>query len=122
MATFGRVAPTIHVADIDRALRFYRDVLGFEVAYTYGDPVSFAVIRQGAAQLHLEVQPDRAGSLHAHLMVDDLDEIHAALQQAGHPIRQAPRAQEWGLRDLVVADPDGNSFEIAEPARTTSVA
>lgn len=115
MAKFGRVAPTVPVTDIDQALRFYRDVLGFVVAFTNGDPVSFAVINQGDAQLHLSVQPETAGSIHAHLMVDDLDSIHDALRQAGISIRQPPTIQPWRLRDLVVADPDGNSFEIAEP-------
>ena len=115
MATFGRVAPTIPVTDIDRALWFYRDVLGFDVVFTNGDPVSFAVINQGAAQLHLIVQPDKAGLAHAHLMVDDLDEIHEALKHANITIRQPPTVQPWGLRDLVAADPDGNTFEIAEP-------
>jgi catechol 2,3-dioxygenase-like lactoylglutathione lyase family enzyme len=115
LAIFGRVSPTIPVTDINRALRFYRDVLGFDVAFTNGDPISFAVIKQGDAQLHLSVQPDKAGSTHTHLMVDDLDGIHDALRQAGIPIRQPPSVQPWGLRDLVVVDPDGNSFEIAEP-------
>jgi catechol 2,3-dioxygenase-like lactoylglutathione lyase family enzyme len=114
MARFGRVAPTIPVTDIERALRFYRDALGFVVAFTNGDPVSFAVINQGDAQLHLSVQPEKAGEIHAHLMVDDLDSIHEALRQAGIPIHQPPTVQPWGLRDLVVADPDGNSFEIAQ--------
>ena len=47
-------------------------------------------------------------------MVDDLDGIHDALRHTAIAIRQPPRVQPWGLRDLVVADPDGNSFEIAE--------
>ncbi|HTU26641.1 MAG TPA: VOC family protein [Pirellulales bacterium] len=64
--------------------------------------------------MHLSVQTDRAGTSHVHLMVDDLDGIHDALRRAGVPIRQQPTVQPWGLRDLVVADPDGNSFEIAE--------
>lgn len=117
MPRFGRVAPTIPVTDIDHALRFYRDVLGFVVAFTNGDPVSFAIIKQGDAELHLGVQPGKAGSMHAHLMIDDLDGVHGALRQAGILIRQSPTVQPWGLRDLVVADPDGNSFEIAERLR-----
>jgi catechol 2,3-dioxygenase-like lactoylglutathione lyase family enzyme len=117
MAVFGRVAPTIPVANIDQALRFYCDVPGFNVTFTNGDPVSFAVIRQGDAELHPGVQPGKAGSIHAHLMVDDLDGIHDALRRAGIPTCQPPTVQPWGLRDLVVADPDGNSFEIAEPVR-----
>ena len=115
MATFGRVAPTIPVTDIHRALAFYRDALGFVVAITNGDPVSFAVVKQGGAQLHLMVQPDKAGSSHAHILVDDLDAVYQRLLRAGATVRQAPTVQEWGLRDIVIADPDGNTFEIAEP-------
>ena len=114
MATFGRIAPTVPVADIERSLRFYRDVLGFEVQFTNGEPVSFAVVKQGGAELHLQVQPGKAGSLHAHLMVDDLDLVYERLQHAGAAIRQPPTVQPWGLRDLVVADADGNTFEIAQ--------
>ena len=113
---FGRVAPTIPVTDIDRALRFYRDLLGFTVVFTNGNPVCFAVIIQGQAELHLSVRPVAAGSAHIHLMVDDLAGIHDLLRQTGIPIRQPPTVQPWGLRDLIVADPDGNSLEIAEPA------
>jgi catechol 2,3-dioxygenase-like lactoylglutathione lyase family enzyme len=115
MAKFGRVAPGVPVADMDRALRFYRDVLGFDVQFTNGSPISFAVLKQGDAELHLSVQPAKAGSLHAHLMVDDLDAVHERLQQGAATIRQPPKVQPWGLRDIVIADPDGNTFEIAEP-------
>jgi len=116
MSKFGRVAPTIPVADMNRALRFYCDVMGFAVTFTNGSPVCFAVIKQGDAELHVGLQPGKAGSLHAHLMVDELDPVYKRLQQADAAIRQAPRIQEWGLRDIVIADPDGNTFEVAERA------
>ena len=120
MPTFGRVAPSIPVSDIGRALGFYRDVLGFMVTFTNGMPVTFAVIQQGEAEVHLVTQPDRAGSAHAHLMVDDLDGVYAALKKASIPLRQPPKIQAWGLRDLVVADLDGNTFEIAHAAENPS--
>ena len=114
MPTFGRVAPTIPVTDLERALVFYRDVLGFSVMFTNGNPVTFAVVRQGAAELHLVVQRENAGRSHQHLMVDDLDGVCQTLRRAGLSLRQQPKVQPWGLRDLVVADPDGNTLEIAE--------
>jgi catechol 2,3-dioxygenase-like lactoylglutathione lyase family enzyme len=117
MPTFGRVAPAIPVADIERALAFYRDVLGFAVEFTNGSPVTFAVITQGGAELHLQLQPGRSGAVHAHIMVDDLDAVYERLVRAGSTIRQPPKVQEWGLRDIVIADPDGNTFEIAEPVK-----
>ena len=116
MYTFGRVASAIPVAELERALRFYRDILGFAVSFTNGDPVSFAVINQGGAQLHLCVQPLKAGSSHAHLMVDDVNAVYEQLVREGATVRQAPKLQPWGLRDIVIADPDGNTFEIAESA------
>jgi uncharacterized glyoxalase superfamily protein PhnB len=34
--------------------------------------------------------------------------------EAGVTVRQPPKIQSWGLRDIVVADGDGNTFEFAE--------
>ena len=121
MPVFGRVSPTIPVADIDRALQFYCGVLGFAVGFSNGDPVSFAVIEQGEAQLHLCVKPAGAGTAHNHVLVDDLDGVYDRLKQAGMTVQQPPKIQPWGLRDLVVADPDGNTFEVAEPVRAQAL-
>jgi catechol 2,3-dioxygenase-like lactoylglutathione lyase family enzyme len=116
MPTFGRIAPTVPVADLGRALQFYGDVLGFDVAFTNGEPASFAVVKQGDAEIHLSVQGATDGTSHFHVMVDDLDGVFERLRQAGASIKQAPMLQEWGLRDLVVVDPDGNTIEIAQAA------
>jgi catechol 2,3-dioxygenase-like lactoylglutathione lyase family enzyme len=114
MATFGRVSPSIYVSDLQRALEFYRDTLGFAVIFVNGSPVSFAVLRQDAAQIHLVVRPERAGSCHTHIMLSGLDSLFEKLTGAGVVVRQSPKVQPWGLRDIVVADPDGNTFEFAE--------
>jgi catechol 2,3-dioxygenase-like lactoylglutathione lyase family enzyme len=114
MPVFGRVAPTIPVRDLSRALHFYEGVLGFRVAFTNGDPVSFAVVKQGDAEFHLSVQPAKAGSSHVHVMVDDLDGVYERLQKARVTVKQPPKLQPWGLRDIVIADPDGNTFEVAQ--------
>jgi catechol 2,3-dioxygenase-like lactoylglutathione lyase family enzyme len=122
MPTFGRVAPTVPVADLHRALRFYEGLLGFRVAFTNGIPVSFAVIKQGDAEFHLSMQPEKAGFSHVHVMVDDLDGVHELLQQAGAAVTQPPKLQPWGLRDLVVADPDGNTLEMAQAVGGSALA
>jgi catechol 2,3-dioxygenase-like lactoylglutathione lyase family enzyme len=117
MVRFGRVAASVPVRDVDRALTFYRDTLGFEVGFTNGNPVSFAVITQGEAEMHLAKRPEAAGMFHAHLMVDDVDMVYQTLLDKGFQVRQKPKVQEWGLRDIVVMDPDGNTLEIAEKVK-----
>jgi catechol 2,3-dioxygenase-like lactoylglutathione lyase family enzyme len=114
MVTFGRVTPSIYVEDMQRALEFYRDILGFSVVFTNGSPVCIAVLQRDAAQIHLGVKPANAGSCHTHMMVSDLDTLYDRLISAGANVLQAPKVQEWGLRDVVAADPDGNTIEFAE--------
>ena len=116
MVTFGRVAPSIYIREVQPALVFYRDILGFSVVFTNGTPVSFAVLRRDDCALHLCVRPEDAGSCHAHIMLTDLDSFYHKLTDAHVSVRQPPKTQSWGLRDIVVADPDGNTFEFAERA------
>lgn len=116
MPTFSRVAPSIYVSDLDRAIRFYRDALGFSMIHL-DDPPRRAVVTQGSAVLHLDLHPAKAGSSCTHMMVDDLNAVCAQIDRAGVKLKQPPTVQPWGLRDIAVTDPDGNTFELAEPVK-----
>jgi hypothetical protein len=50
---FGRMAPTIPVADIERSRTFYEDVLGFRKTFENGDPIGFMILKKDDAELHL---------------------------------------------------------------------
>src|SRR5687768_15960543 len=46
---FERATACVFVTDFERALAYYRDDLGFEVAYTYGEPAFWGeMVRDGA--------------------------------------------------------------------------
>jgi uncharacterized glyoxalase superfamily protein PhnB len=114
MFAFSQVSPSIYVRDMKRALEFYRELLGFCVVFTNGSPVSFAVLRRDAASVHLCVRPAVVGTCHTHIMLSDLDSLYGKLVGVGATVRQPPKVQPWGLRDILVADCDGNTFEFAE--------
>lgn len=114
MVTFSQVSPSIYVRDMERALEFYRDLLGFSVVFTNGSPIAFVVLRRDAVSIHLSVRRENAGTCHAHIMLSDLDSLYNKLFGAGATVRQPPKVQPWGLRDIVVEDHDGNTFEFAE--------
>ena len=73
--TYGRVAPSFYVSDLQRAMTFWTDQLGFEVKFTNGDPASFAVVKRDAAEVHLAVNSERAGKCHCHIMVEGLEQL-----------------------------------------------
>ncbi|QTE00010.1 VOC family protein [Streptomyces cyanogenus] len=106
---------TLPVADQDRALRFYRDVLGFEVTADREMPQGrwLQVAPRGAQTVFTLSGPGmggfEAGSARGIMLVTtDVDADCARLTAAGTPV-QGPEELPWG-RMASFADPDGNGL------------
>lgn len=112
---------SVLAADTERALRFYRDLLGLEVDTTRPDlGYPGAWLRIGTQQIHLlELpNPDAHAERPAHggrdrhcaLTIRDLDALRARLDAAHAPYTLS----KSGRRALFVRDPDGNAIEVIE--------
>lgn len=114
---FGRMAPSVGVADMERAVAFYTTVMGFSIGFQNGDPVIFTLLERDRAELHLLLAPGHRGPTFnvAHLIVSDVDALHARCAAAGAPIIKALSDKDFGMRAFVVADPDGNCIDIGMP-------
>lgn len=115
---FGRIAATLPVSDMERALAFYRQELGMTPSFTNGTPVTFAILRRDAAELHLQATPGPPATpapARAHLLVSDARALHDRLAAAGVSIVKPLRDAPYGMRDFVFADPDGNRIDVGEP-------
>jgi len=133
----GRVR--LRVGDLERSLRFYRDVLGFRVAREEGSRVALAprpANRQGdgdtdsAGELILleekpgirrrPSRPATTGLYHVALLVPSRAELGRALlglNQAQYPLRGM--SDHAVSESLYLDDPDGNGLEIyADRPRT----
>jgi catechol 2,3-dioxygenase-like lactoylglutathione lyase family enzyme len=113
---FGRMAPTIPVTDMARALRFYGEVLGLKTTFENGNPVSFAILKRDATELHLSRVPSHVPSERnlAHLLVSDATRLHDQLVASGARIVKPLRDAPYGMRDFIFADPDGNRIDVGE--------
>ncbi len=68
----------------------------------------------GGTQVHVsERSGQRHPDQHFALVVDDLDDVVARLQAAGHPWSAKPSI--GGARRGMTADPEGNAVELVEP-------
>jgi catechol 2,3-dioxygenase-like lactoylglutathione lyase family enzyme len=92
---FGRIAAMLPVKDIARASDFYTKILGFTKVFENGDPVSFMILKKDQAELHLTLQPNHKAAPFnvAHMMVDDVDALHAICQRHGLRIIRASRTR-----------------------------
>jgi uncharacterized glyoxalase superfamily protein PhnB len=122
MANLKRIAPTFPVRDVRVALAYYQR-LGFTTReYTgvvgwistptvvYG----FAVMDDVEIQVGI-VSPGKATTpATAYLYVEDADSLARSWASAGGDVRH-PENTEWGQREGVLVDPDGNIIRFGSP-------
>ena len=101
-------ATVLQVTDVESALRFYRDVLGFEKDFVFGN---YAGVHMGECCLHLcahntWARPSGGGAVS--VFCDEVDAYCAAVKERGAEIALEPTDEPYGMRDFAVRDPDGN--------------
>lgn len=115
-ASYLRIAPTISVSNIERSLEFYTRVLAFDILFKNGDPTGFAVLNKDQAEVHLTLNRQHQASTSSvcHLLVDDAATLYRHCMKTKVRIIKGIRDQPYGLRDFVIADPDGNRLDIGQ--------
>ncbi|HZN90886.1 MAG TPA: VOC family protein [Thermoleophilaceae bacterium] len=128
MAPADRVRVRYIVRDVDEAVAFYGERLGFEVAFQPGP--GFAMLRRGALELLVNEpgaggagqavadgrRPEPGGWNRIQVEVADLEEEVRALGAAGAEFRNEIVSGRGG-RQILLEDPSGNPIELFEPPR-----
>jgi catechol 2,3-dioxygenase-like lactoylglutathione lyase family enzyme len=112
------------VDDIEQAVSFYRDLLGFVVEMQAGQ--GFATLQKDDLRLYINVPgaggagsaggvPEPGGWNRFQLDVTDLDAVVERLRSDGAAFRNDIVSGKGG-RQIVLEDPAGNPIELFEPA------
>ena|ERR1041385_8085961 len=116
--TLAAISPSFIVTDVDRAIAFYRDKLGFDVRFREEDAPWFAVIGRDAAQLFVKseggIKPVPNHTRHRHLRLDafiytaDPESLAAEFAAKGVSFSTPFNKNTTdGLTGFELADPDG---------------
>src|SRR5437867_2527072 len=112
----------LKVADIDRALEFYRDVLGFEEMQRYGDQAAF--ISAGGYHHHIGLNtweskggapppPGTTGLYHVAVRYPDRKTLAQAVRRVLDAGIGLDGASDHGVSEAIyLRDPDGNGVEL----------
>lgn len=100
-------------SDPAAGLAYYRDVLGSQVTFEYGEPLSYACLRRDEVALHL-LAASGTKRLPGHgamcVFVRDADRLYAELSGRGATLLNQPEDRDYGMRDFDVVDADGNQL------------
>jgi catechol 2,3-dioxygenase-like lactoylglutathione lyase family enzyme len=125
------LCPLLQVFDMPVSIKFYRDVLGFEVVQTSqpGDQFDWAFLKLNDAEVMLNTAyegdarppaPDPA-RVAAHedtglfFSCPDVDGVYRHLRTHGLDVKE-PKTQHYGMRQLYLRDPDGYCLCFQWPA------
>lgn len=115
--------PQLLVSDMEHALGFFVDLLGFTIAFRHGEPAFYAQVARGGARLNLrlvarpawnpELRAREPDLLSATLRVERIETLFDGYRSRGVPFHQLLRDEPWGARTFVVSAPDGNLIAFA---------
>jgi catechol 2,3-dioxygenase-like lactoylglutathione lyase family enzyme len=116
-------AATVFVVnDIAKSIAYYRDALGFDVTFQYGEPMFYVCLCRDEVALHL-LAANKTKQLPGHgglcVFVKDVDAVHAELVERGAKVIKAPQDYAYGMRDFDLVDLDGNRITCGMESRPT---
>ncbi len=115
-------------ADLDATVRFYRDVLAFDVVRDDRDgEIPYLALRRGAVHVGVVASGAAASGprrppvgVELVLEVDDLAADRARVAASGWPVEEDVTPRPWGLTDFRLVDPDGYYWRITDRVRQDS--
>ncbi len=108
----------LFVSDLERSIRFYRDLLGLRVITEDREQADLDAgrviftLHQGHTDAPHHHYPTEVGSPRLGFHVDDVDVVHGRLSQASVRCVSPPETR-LGVRMGLYEDPDGFNFTIA---------
>ena len=108
-------APQFLVDDLERAIAYYREALGFQFGEPWGG--FYAIGTRDGLELHLKHAPTNEAERrhrreHEHLDaaagVDGIEAFYAACVDGGALVVKPLTETPWGTLDFYVEDPDGH--------------
>jgi catechol 2,3-dioxygenase len=112
----------LKVSDLDRALKFYRDVLGFELTQRYGNEAAF--LSAGGYHHHIGLNtweseggspppPGSTGLYHLAIVYPTRAQFADALRRVLRAGIRLEGASDHGVSEAIyLRDPDGNGVEL----------
>jgi catechol 2,3-dioxygenase-like lactoylglutathione lyase family enzyme len=115
---FTSAMPSLPVAQMDDAIAYYTDNLGFSLVFRNGS--TFAIVVRDSIELGLTtsaVSGISPGQGRCYLKLTGIETLYAGYVAKGVSILHDLREESYGMKEFMIADPDRNEINFGEPIR-----
>ena len=105
-----RSTAILAVRDVRETVRYYREVLGFESGWEWGEGPNFGGVSWGEIQVFFNLQPRMSQHVEWHQHFFDVTDADAMLRlhrERGAVIADDIEDKPWGVREYTVRDLNG---------------
>jgi catechol 2,3-dioxygenase-like lactoylglutathione lyase family enzyme len=113
--------PELPVADVRATQAYYRDVLGFRIAWVYEE--EYGAVYQGKTEIFLRREPGPIERCCVFVRVANADRVLAAYREREAKIVAEIASRPWGMREFTVEENNGHRFRIGHshgPVRSSA--
>ena len=115
--SFECITPILNVSNIENSLDYYVKVLGFSIAWQWGEPTGFACVKRDGVEIFMCEDAQGGGACWMSIFVEDVDSLYEDYRASGANIVQPPTNFPWGVREMNIEDPDGHRFRIGSESK-----
>ena len=108
MTAIRQAIPILSVRDLRTSIEYYQGKLGFENSWGWDAEESFG----GVSHSGVDIYFGHPGTW-IFLAVVAVAALHRDLAERGAEIHDPPSDCPWGMREMIVADPDGHRIRFA---------
>ncbi|MDN5215058.1 VOC family protein [Fulvivirgaceae bacterium BMA12] len=121
-STIHSTVPVVGTDDIQKSISYYTKVLGFLPDFQFGDPVVYAGVKSGEAEIYFAYDPDLVKAIQKEVFspeifiwITEADKLYQEHTNKGAEIIDAISDRPWGARQYVVKEINGYHLKFAQP-------
>ncbi len=121
-STIHSTVPVVATDDIPKSISYYTKVLGFSPDFQFGDPVVYAGVKSGEAEIYFAYDPNLVKAIQKEVFspeifiwITEADKLYQEHANKGAEIIDAISDRPWGARQYSVKDINGYHLKFAQP-------
>jgi catechol 2,3-dioxygenase-like lactoylglutathione lyase family enzyme/GNAT superfamily N-acetyltransferase len=111
---FKHAVPILYSSDVTRSLTYYTEILGFESKWEWDNPPTFGGVSKDSVEIFFCKYGQGSPGTWISVFMDDVDTFYEEVKARDAKIVAPPQDMEWGIREMLVEDPDGHMIRFGQ--------